>query len=512
MKPIEEKSMSKKKRKTTKWIKFARVLIAIQAILSIIVTGMVIKTQMLPAKFLIPMIILFVVALLLVFALVYVGQNRKHPTKSCYLKRGLGTFIAVLIIAVCVFATSVLGKLLGTIGYLTGDKETVEEKVGVYVMDDDPAKTINDAADYEFGISQSYGYEDTKEAIDDINKKLGSEIATKEYDTALDMVDALYSGKTKAMIINESYESIISDTEGYEDFTSKTRIIYEYTKTYEVEKTQKDVKVTKEPFAVYISGSDTREAKLAKSRSDVNILAFVNPVSKQVLLLNTPRDYYINISIAPDSKDKLTHCGLYGLDCSMDTLADLYGIDSINYYAQINFTGFETLIDEIGGVTVYSDASFTSSDYPDYKYVKGENELNGSEALAFVRERYNLGDGDYARGRHQMAVISAVIDKMTSSTTLLTNYSGIMDSLEGMISTDFESGDISALINMQLSDGGGWDVKSYTVVGEGTKGTTYSMPKFKAYVTIPDEESVDKAKGLIKKVMNGETITDSDVE
>ena len=273
-----------------------------------------------------------------------------------------------------------------------------------------------------------------------------------------------------------------------------------------------DVKVTKEPFVVYVSGSDTREAKLAKSRSDVNILAFVNPVSKQVLLLNTPRDYYINISIAPDSKDKLTHCGLYGIDCSMDTLADLYGIDSINYYAQINFTGFETLIDEIGGVTVYSDASFTSSDYPDYRYVKGENELNGSEALAFVRERYNLGDGDYARGRHQMAVISAVIDKMTSSTTLLTNYSGIMDSLEGMISTDFESGDISALINMQLSDGGGWDVKSYTVVGEGTKRTTYSMPKFKAYVTIPDEESVDKAKGLIQKVMNGETITDSDVE
>ena len=184
--------MSKKKRKTTKWIKFARVLIAIQAILSIIVTGMVIKTQMLPAKFLIPMIILFVVALLLVFALTYVGQNRKHPTKSCYLKRGLGTFIAVLVIAVCVFATSVLGKLLGTIGYLTGDKETVEEKVGVYVMDDDPAKTINDAADYEFGISQSYGYEDVKEAIDDINKNIGSDISTKEYDTALDMVDALY--------------------------------------------------------------------------------------------------------------------------------------------------------------------------------------------------------------------------------------------------------------------------------------------------------------------------------
>lgn len=230
-----------------------------------------------------------------------------------------------------------------------------------------------------------------------------------------------------------------------------------------------------------------------------------------MLLLNTPRDYYVETSVSHGVKDKLTHCGLYGIDCSMKTLASIYDLDTINYYAQINFTGFETLIDQIGGVTVNSEQAFSSSLYS-YKFSKGPNKLNGEEALAYARERHNLPDGDNGRGRHQMDIISAVIDKMTNSTALLTNYSGILDSLEGMVSMDFESSDISSLINMQLSEGGSWNIKSFAVTGQGTKKTTYSMPTQKAYVTIPDESSVEHAKQLIQKVMDGETITDDDLK
>lgn len=510
----DEKNVNnrKKKKKPTKWIWFARIILLIQAISSIALLALVGMTKMVPLKFLIPIVLLMLFAEFIVFALIYVGQNRKRLKKAHYFKRILGTFISVIVIIGSLYGSSVLRTVLGTIDDMTGKKETMEEKVGVYVLTDDPAKTIEDAKDYSFAYTESYGKEDTKDAIKDIEDKVGKKIATNTYPSAIEMVDALYNGEVQAFILNESYESIISDTEGYEDFSSKTRLLYEYTKTYEVEKTQKDVKVTKEPFVVYISGSDTRSTKLAKSRSDVNILAIINPNTRQVLLLNTPRDYYINTSIAPESKDKLTHCGLYGVDCSMDTLASLYGLKEVNYYTQINFTGFEKLIDEIGGITVDSDASFTSSDHPEYKFVKGANTLSGAEALAFVRERYHLADGDNARGRHQMAVISAVIDKMTSSTKLLTNYSGIMDSMEGMVSTDFESGDISALINMQLSDGGSWNIKSFAVTGEGASRKTYSMPRQNAYVCIPDESSVDKAKEIIQKVLNGETITDADVQ
>lgn len=504
--------MRKKKRKPSRWIIFARVLLVVQAVASVLLLVLLGMTKMIPAKFMIPAILAMVFAEFIVFALIYIGQNRKRLKKSHYFKRVLGTFISLVVITGSLYGSSVLRTVLGTIDDMTDKNETMEEKVAVYVLTDDPAKSIEDAKDYKFAYTESYGVDDTKDAIADINDKVGGTIDTQTYPSALEMVDALYNGDVQAFILNESYESIISDTEGYEDFTTRTRVLYEYTKTYEVQKTEKNVKVTEEPFVVYISGSDTRSTKLAKSRSDVNILAIVNPKTRQVLLLNTPRDYYVNISISPDSKDKLTHCGLYGVDCSMDTLASLYGLDEVNYYTQINFTGFEKLIDEIGGITVESDASFTSSDYPDYKYVKGENTLNGSQALAFVRERYHLADGDNARGRHQMAVISAVIDKMTSSTTLLTNYSGIMDSLEGMVSMDFESDDISGLINMQLSDGGSWNIKSFAVTGEGASKKTYSMPTQNAYVCIPDEGSVDRAKGLIQKVMNGETITDADVQ
>ena len=437
----------KKKKKATKWIIFARVLLVLQLIASAMIFAMAVKTKMLPAKYIMFAAGGLLIMEFLVFALVHLGQNIMKPKASGYFKRGLGTFISILVIICSLYGTSVLSKVMGTLNDMTGNKNVMEDKIVVYVMKDDPAETIDDAKDYTFAYTDSYGYEETKETIDDINKKTDSTINTKPYASAIEMVDALYSGEVKAMILNTSYVSVITDTEGYEDFETKTKVLYAYTKTYEVEKTEKDVQVTKEPFVVYISGSDTRSKKLAKSRSDVNILAFVNPESRQVLLLNTPRDYYVGTSVSHGTKDKLTHCG-----------------------------------------------------------------LNGEEALAYARERHNLPDGDNGRGRHQMDLISAVIDKMTNSTALLTNYSGILDSLEGMISMDFKSSDISSLINMQLSEGGSWNIKSFAVTGQGTKKTTYSMPIQKVYVTIPDESSVEHAKQLIQKVMNGETITDDDLK
>lgn len=444
----------KKKKKATKWIIFARVLLVLQLIASAMIFAMAVKTKMLPAKYIMFAAGGLLIMEFLVFALVHLGQNIMKPKASGYFKRGLGTFISILVIICSLYGTSVLSKVMGTLNDMTGNKNVMEDKIVVYVMKDDPAETIDDAKDYTFAYTDSYGYEETKETIDDINKKTDSTINTKPYASAIEMVDALYSGEVKAMILNTSYVSVITDTEGYEDFETKTKVLYAYTKTYEVEKTEKDVQVT---------------------------------------------------------KDKLTHCGLYGIDCSMKTLASVYDLDTINYYAQINFTGFETLIDQIGGVTVNSEQAFSSS-MDSYKFSKGPNELNGEEALAYARERHNLPDGDNGRGRHQMDLISAVIDKMTNSTALLTNYSGILDSLEGMISMDFKSSDISSLINMQLSEGGSWNIKSFAVTGQGTKKTTYSMPIQKVYVTIPDESSVEHAKQLIQKVMNGETITDDDLK
>ena len=244
----------KKKKKATKWIIFARVLLVLQLIASAMIFAMAVKTKMLPAKYIMFAAGGLLIMEFLVFALVHLGQNIMKPKASGYFKRGLGTFISILVIICSLYGTSVLSKVMGTLNDMTGNKNVMEDKIVVYVMKDDPAETIDDAKDYTFAYTDSYGYEETKETIDDINKKTDSTINTKPYASAIEMVDALYSGEVKAMILNTSYVSVITDTEGYEDFETKTKVLYAYTKTYEVEKTEKDVQVTKEPFVVYISG------------------------------------------------------------------------------------------------------------------------------------------------------------------------------------------------------------------------------------------------------------------
>lgn len=267
--------------------------------------------------------------------------------------------------------------------------------------------------------------------------------------------------------------------------------------------------VENDPFIFYISGSDGRSTNLEIGRSDVNILVVVNPATKQVLLVNTPRDYYVANPMGDGEMDKLTHCSLYGLECSIGALEALYNTN-VNYYAQINFTGFETLIDAIGGITVNSVEAFVGDGGHVIK--EGINELNGAQALSFARERYHVEGGDNGRGRNQMRVITAVIEKMTSGTTILENYSDILKSLQGMFVTSIDQKQISALVRMQLGDNASWNVKSYAVVGTGSNGPTYSIPGMTSYVMIPDEDSVNKGQDLIQKVLAGETITDSMIE
>ncbi len=271
---------------------------------------------------------------------------------------------------------------------------------------------------------------------------------------------------------------------------------------------EKPFVITEDPFVVYISGNDTKSS-MEKVRSDVNILAVVNPSTKQVLLVNTPRDYYVKISESKrGERDKLTHCGIYGMDCSIETLNNLYDIE-IDYYAQLNFRGFIRMIDAVGGIEVYSEKSFTS--WSEHMYFKkGTNHLDGEEALEFVRERHAFGDGDAARGRHQMEVVQGLIKKFQSG-ALLTNYGEILDNIGKYFRCDFSQTEISDLVKMQLSDFASWDVKTFAVTGEGTSRYTYSIPNAKAYVMIPDEDSVDYAHELMDKVFAGEELTEEDL-
>ena len=271
-------------------------------------------------------------------------------------------------------------------------------------------------------------------------------------------------------------------------------------------------KITKESFVVYLSGVDNRGELTENARSDVNILAVVNPVTKQAALINTPRDYYVDLA-GTESKDKLTHAGLYGVETSMATLGNLYGVD-VDHYIRINFAGFISIIDAIGGVDVYSDQAFTSVGSPGYydptTFAEGWNHLDGKSALAFARERHAFASGDIQRGINQMKVIDAMANKLKSPTVLM-SFSKLMDAVSNCFVTSLSQEQISALVRMQLGDLANWDIESCSVTGSSGKSSQcYSAKGQSLYVMKPDESSVNKAKELIASVLGGEgTVSDT---
>lgn len=504
------------KKKQSNWKMIALVLLLVQLLLGVITISVVIWVGIIPAVYIVLLALIFVWLATVVYYFFFTGlKNKKLPkdmkTKRLYTKRGIGCAISALVMIGCIVATSMLAKAGETLHQLT-NKIIVTDTTAVYVRKDDPANSTLDAKDYLFAITENMDYKNTLTTIDKINEETGVKIKTKSYETIFDMADALMKKEVGAMILNVAYVDILESKKAYKDFSSKTKTLFSHDIETVVEKEVQrvDKKVEEEAFVVYIAGSDTRSSKLSSNtRSDVNILAVINPNIHQVLLINTPRDYYIDISVSPGAKDKLTHCGVYGIDCSMKSLGTLYDVP-VDYYAKINFNGFETLIDAIGGITIESEKSFMT--YKDNYYIaKGTNQLDGKRALSYVRERQAFADGDNARGRHQMQMIKAIADKATSGTTILTNYSAILESLEGTFMTNMSADEMAQLVKKQLKEMPNWNIKSFSVNGNGSKQHVYSMPGMKTYVTVPDETTVSYAKLLIDKTLDGVVLTEEDM-
>lgn len=470
------------------------------------------KLQMLPTEyFLILTVLLLLVLAGITLLLVLPGKKRRK------VRAIIACILSVLVIAGCAILTHVVGQLYKTMNVITNTTFTTTEYT-VYVKAEDPANHLADTKSYTFGLSYLPGDETLDKALSSLNEELGISVSTKSYASIPELINALYFGEVGAIIMDSAYVTLLEDFDLYADFHNRVKAIHTISVTEEVEtptvpptepatNNGANNNDTIAPFVLYISGSDTRSAVLARSRSDVNILAVIHPETKQVLLINTPRDYFVPNPSGNGVLDKLTHCGIYGIDCSVNALAGLYDTE-IDSYAQINFTGFKTLIDAIGGITVYSDLAFTSDKY---SFVVGLNEMDGEKALVFARTRKGLPGGDSARGKNQMKVISAVIDKLSSTGALISNYSEIMSSLQGMFQTNLTTELISSLVKQQLSDMSPWNVQSFAVTGKGSSQITYSMPGQYVYVMIPNEKTVEHASNLIDRVLAGEVLSASDM-
>lgn len=482
--------------------KFGYILAAIQFCITAMLLGILIYLNMIPAKYFFPAA---GVLLLLIVYVVFTQHSKKFRT--------FGKILSVIFSIFFAIGSGMLFLASDVLDTNTGADKKINI-VSVYVMATDSANSLKDAATYNFGILSSLDRENTDTAIADINDKISGSITTTEFNDTHSLTEALYSGNVQAIILNEAFVPTIEDIQNedetypYKYFTSDTKKISSKKITTKIE-TISSANVTKEPFMVYLSGIDVEGSISTTSRSDVNIIAVVNPNTYQILLLSTPRDYYIPNTVSGGVKDKLTHAGLYGVDCSMGTLDMLYGT-KINYYFRVNFTGFIDVIDALGGITVHSDYDFVTTHGGDHITV-GDNTLSGKAALGFARERYAFADGDRQRGRNHMEVITAVIRKMASS-ALLNNYTGLMSGLKGSFETSLSSDDISSLVKLQLDKMPSWNIVSYSVTGPGDSQKTYSMPNSNAWVMQPDETSVQNAKVLINQVVSGATINTDELQ
>ena len=269
--------------------------------------------------------------------------------------------------------------------------------------------------------------------------------------------------------------------------------------TTEISDTSEDG--TDRSFLLYLSGIDVWGATETESRSDVNILMAVNRDTHKIQIVNTPRDYYVPMPVSGGSRDKLTHAGLYGIDNSKGALESLYDVD-IDYYIRLNFSGFEAIIDAVGGIDVYSEYDFTVD--PIKHYTEGMNHLTGLESLAFVRERKSFAAGDVQRGKNQMEMVKALISKFTEEETLRSYDQWMDEALRLLYQTDLPADLMVSLMKDQLQNHPKWEIETYYVTGYDSYEYTYSIPDMEVYVMVPDEEEVSKGGELLRAVLESE--------
>ena len=487
--PRKKRAVSKKKaqqRKINRYIRISgRAAFIIQALLSLVMIVTIGRTGMLPWKY----IVLIFIGLTVLAAITFV-MNLKRNRKV----RLAGTGISIIAILFILVFTNYFNRTIGLIS--GGEKALKTDNMVVVVRADDPAKDLKDAKDYKYGLHKASG--GSEEMITDIEGALSSKIKVEEYSSDIEAAQALLEGKVDAAIYNKAYTSIIAESLENEEYEDQVRVLYQYGIQTSIEKETVDVG---EPFNVLISGIDVYGDISQTSRSDVNIIVTVNPKTKKVLLTSTPRDYFVPIPGVSDGvRDKLTHAGIYGVDASMRTLEELYGID-ITYFVRVNFDTLIKLVDAMDGLDVYVEYPFDC--YTDeYHFDKGWHDMFGDQVLAFCRERYSFADGDNQRGRNQEQVLKALIEKLLSP-AILPHYAEILDSLDGFFQLNMPQEKIAELVNMQLTDNASWQILKQTAEqGESALETTYSAGSTPLYIMWPDDASVKTNTARIEMIMS----------
>lgn len=466
-----------------------------------------IKINVLPTKLLFLITIIFVL-LDAIFALLL-----------CYYTRAIvSKIICVVITLVLIFGSCMGGYYISKTGSLltniTNVTKHAKNTVSVVVKQSSGIKNKSQLNGLSVGTLRTIGTQGSSKALKELSKD-GIVMNQSEYDSLSAMLEAFYNGEVDSIIINESSRSQILDMESYADFDNNTRVVYQT--SYKVENTDKANAVsdiTSKPFNVLISGSDTRGGFDENGRSDVIMVATINPKTSTILLTSVPRDFYVTTACdAADgcmqgALDKITHTGIHGTNTTKRTVEQLLGIE-INYTFKVGFDAVTELVDAVGGVDVTVAPGYAVDHFAcmyNLSVHEGVNHLNGEQALAFARERYAYTEGDRQRTKNQQLVLMGIVDKITSP-SIVQNYSSIMDAMSNTFSTTMSSSEISDLIKYQINNNPKWKMEQYMVDGTGDTLMCAELGDA-ASVMVPNQSTVKMAKDKINAVLAGKSADD----
>lgn len=462
-----------------------------------------IKINVLPTKLLFLITIIFVL-LDAIFALLL-----------CYYTRAVvSKIICVVITLVLIFGSCMGGYYISKTGSLltniTNVTKHAKNTVSVVVKQSSGIKNKSQLNGLSVGTLRTIGTQGTSKALKELSKD-GIVMNQSEYDSLSSMLEAFYNGEVDSIIINESSRSQILDMESYADFDNNTRVVYQT--SYKVENTDKAnavTDITSKPFNVLISGSDTRGGFDENGRSDVIMVATINPKTSTILLTSVPRDYYVTTACdAADgcmqgALDKITHTGIHGTNTTKRTVEQLLGIE-INYTFKVGFDTVTDLVDALGGVDVYVEPGYavTTSTFSVHE---GVNHLDGQHALAYARERYSYTEGDRQRTKNQQQVLMGIVNEATKP-SVITKYASIMDAMANTFSTTMSNEEISDLIKYQINNNPKWKMEQYMVDGTGDTLMCAELGDA-ASVMVPNQSTVKMAKDKINAVLAGKSADD----
>ena len=462
-----------------------------------------IKINVLPTKLLFLITIIFVL-LDAIFALLLCYYTRAFVSK----------IICVVITLVLIFGSCMGGYYISKTGSLltniTNVTKHAKNTVSVVVKQSSDIKNKSQLNGLSVGTLRTIGTQGSSKALTELSKD-GIVMNQSEYDSLSAMLEAFYNGEVDAIIINESSRSQILDMESYADFDNNTRVVYQtYYKVENTDKANAVSDITSKPFNVLISGSDTRGGFDENGRSDVIMVATINPKTSTILLTSVPRDFYVTTTCdAADgcmqgALDKITHTGIHGTNTTKRTVEQLLGIE-INYTFKVGFDTVTDLVDALGGVDVYVEPGYAvTNEY--FSVHEGVNHLNGHDALEYARERYAYTEGDRQRTKNQQQVLMGIVNEATKP-SVITKYASIMDAMANTFSTTMSNEEISDLIKYQINNNPKWRMEQYMVDGTGDTLMCAELGDA-ASVMVPDQSTVKMAKDKINAVLAGKSAND----